>query len=491
MKISQLTAQSPATAAAIRDLVASPLSRYEALDIFSGFSGVASGGTWDATTYAAWIAGIDAYFGGSAAKTDRGASSDGTTHIYSYTAGSGGLTVLLNSGTHGEEKLGQFAAMRWFDAFVNSSHPTMAALRETLTVIWIPTLSPSTYGTARKNSNDVDVNRNFGFYWSRFTPPSPDYNKGSAAFSEPESSVIKAIFDAEDIAAFVDCHNQGPGESVNTLNVSPPSAWALGKRGLVYGAAQAWANIYGGTWAELDNPREGNPTAYSWANYYALWNQGRPNFASVLIECNADAAGSTTNSILSAAAAKNYGGFITSFLLAWLAEGQSAPSPYGVVWNARRANNNDAVSITAGGTLIDTTTATALTFDEFSPTGGNSSRAYLDSLYPCPGGINIYADGYLEGGGATGARVDFTIAVNGTQQSQSICSVQAPASATQRVAFVLSHRITLATLDGSSIPRITLLANRVGAGDNAKLKRFRLWAEFVPNSVTNPSPNVN
>lgn len=467
--------------------------RYEALDIWSGFDG--TGGDWNAATYSAWMAGIDAHFaaeisGGSVVKTDRGACSDGANHIFSYTAGSGTMKVLLLAGQHGEERIGQYAAMRWFEQFVRSTNPLIAGLRRSLQVIWVPTASPSSYASARKNSNDVDPNRNYGFYWSRFTPPNTSFNKGSAAFSEPESQVVKTIID-EGAICLVDCHNMGPGEMAETLKISPPSPWALGKRALVYGAARAWQEVYGGTWSESDTVRDGNPTSYSWASYYNLWNKSRWNAASVLIETNADAEGSTSQTIMSAAAAKSYCGFITMFLTAWLAEGQSPPTGYPVTWMGRRVTEAASTSITSGGTLIDTTTETAITFDQFGPTGGSSSRDYLDAIYPCPGMIELYADGYIEGGGTTATRIDLRFSVDGTASAESFVSIVVPATATHRAPFNLSHRISASAVDGVTIPRIRLLAARVSAGDSVKLKRARMFARFTPNTDVSPSPNVN
>lgn len=43
-----------------------------------------------------------------------------------------------------------------------------------------------TFASIRENANGVDLNRNWNFYWDRETQP----NKGSSAFSEPETSSL-------------------------------------------------------------------------------------------------------------------------------------------------------------------------------------------------------------------------------------------------------------------------------------------------------------
>ena len=466
---------------------------FEALDIWPAFDGGAAG-TWDATTYANWISGIESNFAGeiasgSVVKVDRGASSDITKHLYSYTAGSGPTKVLLMAGQHGDEKNGMFAAMRWFEQFLRSGHPVMARLRRALTVVWVPTVNPGSYGSARKNPNDVNLNRNYDFYWDRYSPGSSNNNKGASAFSELETQIVKTIVD-EGCRVLIDCHNVGAGETAYTILTSPPSPWVLGKRGLTYGAADLWASVYSGTWAEIDVPTKANPTSYSWHSYYALWSKGWRNAASLIVEMAADALGSTPNTVLSRAAAKAYCGFITTFLLTWMREGQRAPHPYPVVWSASRISPASATSITSGGTLIDTTTATALTFDAITPNPlGLTTQAYIDTLYPSPGGIELYADGYIEGGGTQTTRVDINLTVDGAAVRPT--SVEVPSSATRRTTFALSWRISKTSLDASTIPRVGLTFARAGTGDSTKIIRASLFARFTPNDDIWPVPGLN
>lgn len=60
--------------------------------------------------------------------------------------------VYLQSGLHGFEKSAKHAAMRWFQGVIRSNHSSMAYLRKAVTIVWVPTASPSSYISGlRKN----------------------------------------------------------------------------------------------------------------------------------------------------------------------------------------------------------------------------------------------------------------------------------------------------------------------------------------------------
>ena len=477
------------------------VSPYQALDIWPRMQ-AANGESWDASSYAQWISTLDgklatAVAQGRVTKTDRGACSDGVNKLYSYAAGTGFAHVLLIAGVHGDERIGMFAAANWFERFVNSIDPTMALLRKTLKVTYVPFVNPSAFGTLRVNANGVEINRNYDFYWTRYSPPSSEFAKGSSAFSEAESQVIKTIID-KGAVCFIDCHNMGNDAIAQTMQVQAPSSWVIGKRGLCFAAAEIWAQKYGATWADQDSdPDLANPTGVSWSSYYNLWNKFRYNAASVLFECNGNMGGSTTT-LLTATAAKNYCGMITTFILTWLNAGQSAPQSQPMVYYGARLTPADTTAMSSGGTMISDTTQRAITLDTFAPFASGGAKDYLEVVFPSPGVLQIHADGYIEGGGSATRRIDVTVSVAQSSDltsyavdSNAYASVLVPAAATDRQSFALSARTTLTSLTGDNRARIKLLFQGPASGDNVKVRRARLWAEFFPSSRLQRTPPSN
>jgi hypothetical protein len=475
---------------------------YEPLDIWPAFSGAASGGTWDATTYGAWIAGINANLAaeisaGTIVKTDRGLCSDGVNTIWSYAAGSGKLKVLLNAGIHGAEKFGQFAAMRWFEQFVKSDHPTMVMLRRMLRVTWVPTASPSAYvaGT-RVNSNGVDPNRQFEYYWDRYVSNPAFDPKGAAVLSEPEAILMKALVDEGNILV-IDCHDLGSTSTTPTMRANPPDCWHLGKRGLIYTASKLWQQAYGATWTELNAQGVSQPSLCSWSSFYNTIVNGVSNAASVTVETSSLMGGSTHYTNITQTGAKNYNGYITHIILTWLSEGQRPPEPYSAVWSAVRATDAPSTSITSGGTLIDTAAGvfTAFKFDGLSPVlVGATQQDYLDAIPLGPGAFILSTDGYIEGDASGETRIDIGFYRDGVAIASALSSITTPANASRRQAFSLRRRVFIdpSWLDGETIPRFDVRFSKAdGSHPSAKVKRAGFTVEWVPNSLINSVPLVN
>lgn len=78
-------------------------------------------------------------------------------------------------------------------------------------MIVVPIVNPWGFANQeRENSNNVDLNRNFDYYWENGTGTSPSKAnyKGKHPFSEKESKNMKSLFEGlGDIAGHVDCHN--------------------------------------------------------------------------------------------------------------------------------------------------------------------------------------------------------------------------------------------------------------------------------------------
>jgi len=75
--------------------------------------------------------------------------------------------------------------------------------------------------------------------------------------------------------------------------------------------------------------------------------------------------------------------------------------------------------------------------------------------------------------------------------SNAYASVLVPAAATDRQSFALSARTTLTSLTGDNRARIKLLFQGPASGDNVKVRRARLWAEFFPSSRLQRTPPSN
>lgn len=470
------------------------------LDLFTGFDGNPAGADWESNTYAQYMTGFDALFAseitaGDVVKTDRGACSDGVKHIFSYQAGEGDLRVLLVTAIHGVERVSAYAAMRWFQAFVKSAHPAMVLLRSQITVTFVPVASPWAWEAySRVNFNGVDPNRNFEFYWTRFTSADPLRYKGTAAFSEPETSVLKTIVD-EGQDCLVSCHNMGNNERPYTMVVKAPSNWVTGKRNLCLSSAEIWRRKNpGSTWLQMeDNPHAENPDEVSWFNLYNTWTKGKFNSGAILLESNSNLEASTSL-LMTDDAAHLYCGHIDTFVRHWLAHGQAAPEPLASTYTAMRRGPDAATAMSAGGTQLNNTSAQNLTFDFFGP-GGSVSQGYFDLIYPEPGSYLIMADGYFEGG-ATDTNITAGIETASAPNlstwgldNDSLCGFWVPVG-NDRAAFHCTSRKTLSTLSSDNRLRVRMRFTATDAG-GAKLLRCRVVAIFTPNHTLVPAPVIN
>lgn len=472
-----------------------------ALDIWDPFdyTGVASG--WLADTWANFITGVDANLAtqitaGSVVKTDLGASSNSDRHIYKYVAGEGAAHVLLSGTTHGDHKISVAAAMRWFEQFVKNGSPQMQYLRKALKVTWVPSFCPSGYKATRLNANSVDINRNFPFFWDWYVAPSAQFAKGSTVNDQPETVIAMSLVTGSDPPlCLVDCHdgNGGTGE----FTYGGPSPFVLGSRQLAMVAASWWQSTYNNSGNLTLVPNEFNdeqpPLFHNWFAYYQRWQADRVNAASVLIDPDPLLLSSTSTNV-TRNAMKAYCGFITMYLLAWLAHGQMPAPAYPVIWTARRSTDDSGTAIGSGGTLINNGTNTALTFDAITPDRSTSNRDYLDIPYVYPMMVVCRADGYLESDGAT-ARVDVMFEKEGASKNESASSIQVPATSGQRVPFVCTYVTAPYDPDGVSIDRYRLMFQRISGTGQPNIKRCRVTIEAFPHRLfgqavpyTNPLP---
>lgn len=452
------------------------------------------------TTYAQLIAYIDANIGTIAgvSKTDRGLCSDGVNRLYEYRSGTGPWKVLIPCGAHGPELAGTWAMIRWFAEFANPTDPTFHALRKMITVSWVPSVNPGSFRGGRKSPNDVDLNRNYPFYWSRYTPPNTDNNKGSDAFSEPETQAIKTIIDERGVDALIDCHNYEAGYSTYEILTAPGSLYTRTNRQQWVTAVQLFNAIYGAnSWGfgtsglplvESGNLTDANPTLCNWFTHYVKNTLNKPHGSAVLLECSRDMHGGTLTNMPAAGVTK-YAGFITTWLLTWLQTLSAPPVLPVYAWQLRRFTNEPGKSISSGGTLLDAVTDTPMTFDESDP-GVSVPRNYVDCPITCKGWLDVTVEGTIENLSAATGRYQIGITLDGgAVANRTTESVTTPAGNGDRTNFSCSARIPISTVDASYVPRVQATVNKL-AGAAHDLKRSRITVVFVPNDprVNNQTP---
>jgi hypothetical protein len=352
------------------------------LDIWPGMNPVPS-------TYAAWIAGIDADLGSAATKTVIGQDSYGHD-MHLYDAGTPGrTTVMLTSGQHPYEFLGQVGCRQFFVQFATSTHPAMATLRQRIRLLWIPTVVAGDFRNGRENANGVNTNRNYPWNWARNTEL-----KGAAPLDQPETQAIKSVLDTYPVAMLIDCHNFGP--SADTVaRYAAPAPSLHGKPLTVEKAAQAWisANPDAPAPVQYADQTDLRPVLHTWAHKYLRYDLGRTNAMTMILDgFQQPAAGYTS---LPQNWVRWYSSFIYQGILAWLETGQADEPVPPFLWLATHnlSSGGDTTAIDAGnGRLIDTATWKALTF---SFTSAGSTRNYLNIPIRHPGRYEINASVHL------------------------------------------------------------------------------------------------
>lgn len=122
-------------------------------------------------------------------------------------------TLLVTSCIHGNEYSAFYALSHFMNLVVNEWHKYshLAYLRKNVRIVLVPIVNPWGFANReRENVNNVDLNRNFDYYWSNGsgTRQTGANYKGSKPFSERESRNMKALVEGVgDITAHVDCHN--------------------------------------------------------------------------------------------------------------------------------------------------------------------------------------------------------------------------------------------------------------------------------------------
>lgn len=468
----------------------------------SAFEAIAFTGLAAPVEYPDFVAMIDALTGagdGAVTRTTIGTASDGATPIYSWTAGSGAKAALWLGGQHSVEPVGQLALIRCFEWFARSAHPLARRLRASYKVILVANANPASFkatGGGRLNANGINPNRNWPFFWANYNNGGDATNaKGASEGSEPETQAIMALFNANDIQFFVDCHNKGASAQASDLAVAPPSMWVRSNRTMVDGAVAAWKAATGGTAEQQGVDFDGEPQALNWASWKMTVGKGVRNAFAALIESNSNLAGGTER-VLTDAGAYRYCNMIISMMRAHMENGIRSDPARGYETWMRRNNPDSTTSIATGGTRIDVNAATPIQFDAMRSVNlAGTKRSYILLPAPCPGHFAISISGYLESQGAQAQRVDFSLYVNDVVQGSYAGSqtVSGTTGDRQGVAFEWEYSVQ-AQPDAKTLTKLACYAFRGGTVSatpgTPHLIRFEMRIRFVPDDGTAPIPVV-
>jgi carboxypeptidase T len=143
-----------------------------------------------------------------------GASLEGRP-IHALAIGHGSIHVVLDGGHHAREWLSVMVPTCIADRLASGDRRMLDAV----TFDIVPLVNPDGYHYSwtvdrywrknRRGDHGVDLNRNYSVAWggagSSGDKRSPDY-RGEAAFSEPETRAMRALFESVTVAAHVDFH---------------------------------------------------------------------------------------------------------------------------------------------------------------------------------------------------------------------------------------------------------------------------------------------
>ena len=140
-------------------------------------------------------------------------------------------TIIIASGTHGNETTSVFVMFRFLHYLVDDyeRYPQFAYLRKNVRIVYIPFVNiwgMSQRPRTRHNVNGIDINRNYPTYFSdynqsgEYSPATPGY-PGTSPLSEKESQYVdKTLNDFKNAVAYCDLHNTG--DKTNTYYTMIP-----------------------------------------------------------------------------------------------------------------------------------------------------------------------------------------------------------------------------------------------------------------------------
>ncbi|MBN2651956.1 MAG: DUF2817 domain-containing protein [Spirochaetales bacterium] len=110
---------------------------------------------------------------------------------------------LLIGGIHGNERASTFFLVNYIDyLLVNSLDTQVSQLLENANLYFLPIANPDGFDRLRRNnSNNVDLNRNFSWAWSRINS-----THGEQPFDQAESLAIKQLVEANNFSLILAFH---------------------------------------------------------------------------------------------------------------------------------------------------------------------------------------------------------------------------------------------------------------------------------------------
>ncbi|MBE5807023.1 MAG: DUF2817 domain-containing protein [Clostridiales bacterium] len=171
--------------------------------------------------FAAWDALAEGH-GDAVTRTELGLSSDGKTTCVSYTlmpasGAANGPKLIVVSGQHGYEKVAPFGLYYFARDLLEhwQDDPALGYIHENVTLVLLPCMNPYGFDNyVRVNANGVDLNRNYDVDFATGTGET----SGPAAFSEPETRMVRDVIEANaDALCVIDFHNYG------NYNIAPDS----------------------------------------------------------------------------------------------------------------------------------------------------------------------------------------------------------------------------------------------------------------------------
>ena len=389
-------------------------------------------------TYAAWLSVIDTE-AASGAVVKRTIGQDSYSHdVHMYEAGHGLRRALIVAGTHPFEFVGQAAAKQFFVQFATSDHPAMVALREQVTIYWIPALIPGDFKGGRENANGVNVNRNYDLNHAG----SADPYKGVAPFDQPESTLVKSVIDTYKPSLVIDCHNYG---STGQSDMAYGSTRIVhGKPGTVYKAVEMWKRANPDlteTMRLLDDSNR-DATLGNWSQKYIRFDKGDSSAMYLLIECLSTLAGSTTSNI-TRRAIRLYASLIYQGVLSWLESGQMDETPLTRLAHAVHSiSTGFDTPVQDGGRLVSSTAWVPVVF---ATSSSSSNLPLLEVPLPYPGRIRVDGSVNLVRSGSNSDPVRVDIGVSYASRYGAPAATGPIASTVRSVQIGVSQTVSLET----------------------------------------------
>ncbi len=134
-----------------------------------------------------------------------------------------GEKVLFDGAIHAWENVGSEIIYRYARWLLTSGESMADEILGSTYTLLIPALNIDSYNDTRKNSNGVDLNRNFASRWeyAGSSNPNSEYYRGPFPISEPESQALIGVFEKYKPKFYVNLHEGGTYYAGSTYGNRP------------------------------------------------------------------------------------------------------------------------------------------------------------------------------------------------------------------------------------------------------------------------------